>query len=539
MKIARVQMPDGRIGKFEVPDDASEQDVTNFISQGTNINQTQEIAPQPIDISNQVAPVADIKPRSTNPFSKDNFTWGQVAREAISNIPSSAMQMASDISSALAHPIQTAKGIGNIGIGAAQKLIPGEQGKEQYANQVGEFFKHRYGGVENLKRTIAKDPVGVVSDLSTILTGGGIAATKVPRLAKAAEISKVVGTKLAPFMQAGRALGKVAPALGKGASEVLGVTTGVGSEAIKQAFKSGIDSGNEFIKSLRGKVDPSEIVEGAKKGISNLRKESSAEYVKSMDVLKSDPTRLDFNPIKDAFNKVVDSSKFEGISVADDAAKKLLKEAGNKIAEFSSNPNTHNAFGLDKLKQSINNISVPIENRNAMRIKSELSKSIGDVIEAQHPQYRDIMANYGKQAEQAKNIEKSLSLGKKAGEETSLRKLQSALKDNVQTDYKYRQNALDLLEKYSGNDLKSSLAGQALSSIPPRGLLGSSLGGGVSIGAIMSNPALLTTLPAFSPRAVGEVSYKLGQSGKLVKKIPAKKISKTGFQYGRIENEKD
>lgn len=51
-------------------------------------------------------------------------------------------------------------------------------------------MKSRYGGVENIKKTAYDDPVGVLGDLSTVLTGAGGAA----RLAKLGTLTKALET---------------------------------------------------------------------------------------------------------------------------------------------------------------------------------------------------------------------------------------------------------------------------------------------------------------------------------------------------------
>ena len=115
---------------------------------------------------------------------------GDVARGAVKNFVPSAKQFGADILSLVTDPVGTAEGIYNVGVGAAQKLIPGEQGKERYADAVGEFFADRYGGLEELKNTMATDPVGFLADATTVLTGGAGLAARAPgavgRIAKVA-----------------------------------------------------------------------------------------------------------------------------------------------------------------------------------------------------------------------------------------------------------------------------------------------------------------------------------------------------------------
>jgi len=46
------------------------------------------------------------------------------------------------------------------------------------ADAVGGIYKERYGDWEKVKRTMAEDPVGAISDLSTLFSGGGALASK-------------------------------------------------------------------------------------------------------------------------------------------------------------------------------------------------------------------------------------------------------------------------------------------------------------------------------------------------------------------------
>lgn len=124
--------------------------------------------------------------------------------EMVSNIPSSAKKFVGDVVQPFLHPIDTAAGLYNLGMGAADKgarlfneLIPrdmplpptvpmapmlriGSQIREQmgypkeaYADAMQEYMKQRYGSAENFKQTVMEDPVGVLADASMTLTGGG------------------------------------------------------------------------------------------------------------------------------------------------------------------------------------------------------------------------------------------------------------------------------------------------------------------------------------------------------------------------------
>lgn len=159
-------------------------------------------------------PTSGYQPKSFIPQKKSVGGFiGNVAKSAVNNV--------AGIGSALLHPIQTAKGIGNTALGAAQLLVPGEQGSEQYARDLGNFYKQRYGGLSNIGETLYNDPVGVALDASTLLGGAGALAKGAGSVSKVGGLSKLgrglsrAGSLADPFQLPGRAMGKMIPKAGK------------------------------------------------------------------------------------------------------------------------------------------------------------------------------------------------------------------------------------------------------------------------------------------------------------------------------------
>lgn len=130
--------------------------------------------------------------------------WGDVPGEALTNIPSSAGKFVGGLYEAITSPIQTVKGMWDIGAGALQNITP--QGIKDFinrfetnpaaakqavnaANAVGGFYKQRYGTEEGFKEALATDPVGVASDFSMLVTGAAGLTSRV-----APTISKGLGT---------------------------------------------------------------------------------------------------------------------------------------------------------------------------------------------------------------------------------------------------------------------------------------------------------------------------------------------------------
>jgi len=144
--------------------------------------------------------------------SMDDLTWRQAIISAFKNIPSSGYQMGKDIVGAVSHPIQTGKAIGKTAIGAAEKLIPGEQEYEQYADLFVDMMKNRYGSVENFKQTVAQDPVGVFADAASVFLSAGAAiravgaGSKVGAISRAGAVVTRVGAAMEPMNIAARGL---------------------------------------------------------------------------------------------------------------------------------------------------------------------------------------------------------------------------------------------------------------------------------------------------------------------------------------------
>lgn len=84
----------------------------------------------------------------------------------------------------------------------------------QMAGAAGNMYKNRYGGVENVKKTINEDPVGFLLDASTLLTAGGAGLTKlgqvskVDKLAKAGQVASKVGQIIDPIQSGLTVAGK-------------------------------------------------------------------------------------------------------------------------------------------------------------------------------------------------------------------------------------------------------------------------------------------------------------------------------------------
>lgn len=443
-----------------------------------------------------------------------------VAQSAIANAPASAGRMVQDIYQAVTSPVQTAKTVLDIGAGTLQNLLPeslvrmiGEdRPSRQVASQVGEFYKQRYGSEEGLKKAVATDPVGVMADLSTILTGGAAVA---PRAVSAP--LKAAATAVDPLALTARATQQSANLVGRTVAPVLGMTTGTGTEPIVQAFRAGAEGGERakmFTENLRGTAQITDVLDAAKQNLANMNLAKQAEYRQNMTAIKTDKTVLGFDGIDKSLENALGKVTFKG-KVKNESAANKLAEVQAKINDWKNLDPTefHTPEGLDALKQQVGDIleTIPFEQKTARMVVGDVYNSLKQEINKQAPTYAKTMKAYSDASEQIKEIERALSLGQRASADTALRKLQSIMRNNVNTNYGQRLNLATQLEAAGGRQMMPALAGQALSDLAPRGIQRATAPiGGIGLFTTGGLPAVAGGALASSPRVVGEAAYGAG-----------------------------
>lgn len=452
----------------------------------------------------------------------------QVASTAVANIPSSAAKMAEDIYQTVTSPIKTTKAIWDVAAGGLQNLLPerlvqliGEdKASRQAASAVAQFYRDRYGSEEGFKKAIATDPVGVMADLSTILTGG---ATGTSRMAPATSSAlRQAAAYVDPLSLAAKTTAGVTDVTKKVVPAVLGTTTGAGPEAISlgfQAGKTGGETGAQFRQNLRGQAEMTDVLDAAKSNLDEMNRIKQAEYKQNMTAIRTDKTVLDLAPIDNALSEAFNKVSFKG-QIENKAAADKVAEASEKVAMWKQlDPaEFHTPEGIDSLKKQIGGVleSIPFEQKTARLAVGEIYNSIKGEITKQAPTYAKTMKAYSDATDQIKEIEKALSLGKKASADTALRKLQSIMRNNVNTNYGQRVTLARELEAAGGRQMLPALAGQALSNIAPRGIQGATAPlGAIGLFGTGGLPAAVTGAALSSPRFVGEAAYAAGQAAAL------------------------
>lgn len=165
--------------------------------------------------------------------------WSDVPQEALDNLLPSAKKLVVDTITPFTQPIETVKAIGRLAGGVASKLGIGDF-DEATADAVGQAILDRYGSVEAFKNTVATDPVGLLSDIAGVLSGGSLAAARAPGVVgRAAQAAGKVGEYVDPISGGLKAVGAAGRGVGNVMSEVSALTSGTSSDAIRTMQQAG------------------------------------------------------------------------------------------------------------------------------------------------------------------------------------------------------------------------------------------------------------------------------------------------------------
>jgi len=477
-----------------------------------------------------VAPASPWDVVSTAPARKRS--WTEVPGEALGNVPSSAANLAKGLYQAVTNPVQTVSGAMDVAAGGLQNALPkpvvdfvnqletnpqAAQRAIQAANAAGGMVKERYGSMDAIKNTLATDPVGAAGDLSLLFSGGAGVAARTPMLAKAAPALRTAASVTDPLNLAAKAGGKMYDLAGALTKQGLGLKTGVGTEPITQAVQAGRESNPAFIENLRGNVPAINVLEDAKANLAQINADKQQAYRSGMVNIKNDKSVLDLSGVENTLKNAENTIDFKQSGIPKDAkAVEVLLKIRQKIDQWKKlDPaEYHTPEGLDHLKQSLweDFGKLGQEEKEAYSLGKQIYDSVKTEISKQAPEYAKVMKEYTDASDLTKEIERSLSLGNKASADTAMRKLQSLMRNNVNTNYGQRLEMAQQLQTAGGKNMMPALAGQAMSDWTPRGIQRATAGlegmGAYAIGG----PALAALdIATSSPRLMGEAAYKYGQ----------------------------
>lgn len=307
---------------------------------------------------------------------------------------------------------------------------------------------------------------------------------------------------------------------GKIVSGTIGAATGVGGAAVEQAFQAGKNGTTAFLDNMRGNVPMADVLQQAKDGLSKIRVQRGAEYRNGMAQVSGDKTVLDFQPVQDAIDSLKSMGVYKG-QVINKNASGTVDEIANQVSSWAKlNPaEYHTPEGFDALKQAIGDIRDSAQfGTPARRAADTVYNAVKAQIVDQAPVYSKVMRGYQEASDTINEIQRALVGGNKATADAGMRKLQSLMRNNVNTNYGNRLDLAKQLKDRSGEDIIPAVAGQAMNALSPRGIIGAGEKGGALMSAILnpsSIPTMLAAAPFASPRLMGEAAYKLGQGSQV------------------------
>jgi hypothetical protein len=533
-----VRHSSGKVITFEGPADAKPEEIKQAAAR---LYQQQQIEERE---SQEQFP--EEQPPQEQPPQEMRFD--QALSQAGRNLPASSARLIGDLFEAVTNPVDTTvtlsqviggglrKGLRNLGVD-----VESREDSEQMFDAVANQLAEKYTTWDGFKRALAEDPASILADASVILTGGAVTAAKTAatgsKLAKGAQVVAEVAPKLDPVVA-------VAPLVGKGMSKVAGaaapailsLTSGVGRKSIEKAYEAGAEGGSalkQFRDNMKGE-DPILILDDALANLETLRQKKNADYEAGMKELSESGIEVMYNKIDYALNQITKNANKLSDGSMDTINSLVQKVKQAKEMGYST------VAQMDQLKQAIAEIGEAASTAGGKTHAETVRKAVVKAIEDVAPDYIGVMEQYGKAAEAMKELKKTLGVqGSKTNPDTALRKLLSIMRDNVQTNYGRRVTLAEELEKVGGNKFINKIAGQDMSSMTPKGMLGRIVGaGGVGYGAATGSLAGLLTPGAAiaatmaSPRLVGEAAQLTGQASRLARKaaqtIPSNSFSQVG-----------
>lgn len=350
MPIAKIQLPDGRIAKFEVPEGTTPEQVTEYAN--ANIESFGGKEPQQVEEPGYI-------------------------QQTIENIPASAAEFGKNIYEAVSSPMETLKAVGRAGAGFMESLHPEEiptsmpEDKQAYEGMK-QMLVDRYGSLEALAETVKNDPVGFAADLSTVLTGGGAMASRLPGVAgKVAKVTRAAGEAVSPINIAKqvataplKAIPKAIPKKLYGSAMKMSTTLDPKDRAarIQTGLDAGIMPSQKGLDKLRGLVDTTN------KEISTLINKS----VKAGDTIESHSIRQRLNQLRKFADETIDPDSMH--SAIDGIEQSFKDFHGKKIPVDKAQRLKQNTYTLlRKAYGELKSGNIEAQKQIARGIKEELA----------------------------------------------------------------------------------------------------------------------------------------------------------------------
>jgi len=498
--------------RYEMPPEGFTLDPVGQEPAPTSTQETSKYAAPPANFQLAPMPGEAIK-KPIPPVPQGVLSATQVAKSAYEHLVPSAIKTGKELVYPFMHPQETLEGIKTLGSGLASKAgFTKDPESEQALSAIGDYYKQRYGGIEEAKRAFAEDPVGVASDVATIFTGGGGAmkglakgaelagmARTATGLGKAGELIGETGRLVDPVSASTKLGAMAAEPITKGITPaILSFKSGKTIKSLQDAEEAGVTSNPEFWRHFSGEANPQDVIDAVKGSMDRIKEERRNQYLNTSQGWKSSQTQLDMRPTVDAFmDKLTEYSPSGKTPIYMQAP---LSDIGETLRHWGGSNKTMADFDflkrdLDKLYNSPNFRGNPEAQAVLTGVRNKAWQTIVD----HDPVYADIMQKYENATKEINDITSEVGTNKAAAT-TRLKKLIKA-NDKGTIDRLIKENP----------DLPYMIAGQELNPLVPEGLRGAILSSlAYSIPAMAFHPGAFVGVAGASPKIAGGLQYGLG-----------------------------
>jgi hypothetical protein len=446
-----------------------------------------------------------------------NMPIRQVLGRAVTNIPSSGINVAKQLGNAVYNYDDTLSAMGDVGKGLISKAAgmvgvdqdPAKKAEtERAVNAIGDMYTKRYTNYGEFAKTLAEDPFAIGMDVATVVPGIGL-VSKAPLAGKIANVAKLGD----PLALATKVI-SAAPRVAAGALKYpAAIASGSPASALKVAEEVGRTGGPEARQAfMRGASKDTPINTVSDMGsdmMKELKDNAQSSYLRDKASLTTD--ELPMNDIYGSLAKVEQSLQSQGLFPQFRA---VLAEMKNQIDDVATSPNPahRSAVGLDALKQSLNDTIDSSRLGGKVGAAGEIAKSVRDTIAKADPVYADMMERYQQWIKHFKDL-KGIGFNENLSETARIQKLLTLLK---------KEDRLDLLQKLStqtsaGKDLIPMLAGMAFREVAPPAYQGFGLAGLGMLAA--QGPHGIGAAALGSPKLAGLSQYALGRASGAVPQV--------------------
>jgi len=455
--------------------------------------------------------------------------WSTVGSEAIKSLPESAWKFGVGVTSPIHSPLETGAAIGSLGKGLYSKTKglfteqdPVEKAKaEAVVNALGADYAKRFGSWQGFKEGLARDPVGMLGDISAPLTLGGGAAARVPGvIGKAGKAASTAGKYIDPFTPVVLA-GRQALAATRAIPVMAGTaSSGASGAAMNKAYQSGILSQPDFVNYMRGAKTGSDLIDAAENALFKAIENKNAAYVANTANLRSVSTPVSYSGIDAALLKEARANAPINYKSVNSQVLNALREVQDVVNQWKSQPaggQAHTIMDLDGLKRRLYDIKAQYE--GAGKAGSPAATAVEKVRQAVYKEISRIDSSYAKALEQyakakydVDQMRRNMVGSDRLAEPTRVRKILNQFNKSTNGEL------MKFIEK-TDPTLPFKIAGYEASAWLPKGAAGvgaaimsqAPVAYGMMTGDI--KPALLApfTLAATSPRAMGETARAIGK----------------------------